>query len=114
MSQKRDDFRVHFPLFYRAYLCFNGEKWRISNISAGGVKAVFSGSRSAPPKPGTTIAAQVQMPPVGSCEVEGTILRVEEQAGTVIMSFSEGKGISAQDMMAIHRHLIQLNGSQPA
>lgn len=114
MTQKRDEFRVQFPLFYRAYLCTNGEKWRIENISASGVKAVFSGSCSAPPPPGTAITAKILMPPVGECAVEGRIIRVEKQAGTVIVQFAKGKGISPQDMMTVHRHLIQLNGSQPA
>lgn len=114
MSQKRDDFRVHFPLFYRGYFCVDGEKWRIADISAKGVKAVYSGSRTAPPAAGNRVVAKVILPPLGERAVEGTILRVEKQAGTVIIRFAEDKGIANQDMMAIHRHLIQLAGSQSA
>lgn len=114
MSQKRDDFRVHFPLFYRAYFCVDGEKWRIADISAKGVKATFSGSRTLPPPAGTRVVATVILPPLGERAVEGTILRVEKQAGTVIIKFAKDKGIAVQDMMAIHRHMIQHSGSQPA
>lgn len=114
MVQKRGDFRVVFPDFYKAYFVYKGESWPLIDLSASGGRAIFKGSKVAPPTVGTVIDAEVALASVGKIKVSGKILRIEETEGRVIINFVGSKGISPQDMMAIHRELIQQSGSRTA
>lgn len=113
MSQKRGDFRVVFPNFYRASLTFSREVWPLIDLSASGLRARYKDSRKTPPPVGTAIKGTITLPTIGEFTVEGSVLRTEVE-GVVILKFVPGKGIPAQEMMTVHRYIIQQSGSKTA
>lgn len=113
MTQKRGDFRVIFPNFYRASLTFNSEVWPLIDLSASGVRARYKDGRKTPPPVGTSIKGKITLPAIGEFAVQGSVLRIEAD-GVVILKFISGKGIPAQEMMTVHRYIIQQSGSKTA
>ncbi len=86
-ENKREHYRIRYPLACRPILKIGYAKYEVMDISEKGVKFNFSAYRMAPP--GTQINAYITFHDGRSLKIEGELIRVNRNFATAILKLKE-------------------------